>query len=1285
MQFWKKPKGKERADSSSASDSGDSPTSTTSQQAQIPALADGCHSEQPSTSHRNQSGNSSNSASGTSITSNGDEPDAIGRPIHPTQPVDYQPLEYRGLPPPSSSSKRIYNMPVPNAQTNYDDLYTRHELATFKFGSPSISTLTDTSSQIDPLSSEEDFPHPGADTTPRPSLAVHTEGIRSHPSQVTNPSGSNTLQARTESSQEQSSDDEPRARYHPSPYVHSISSSSVDSNSTRDEYFDDEEFSDPDLELSSTRYEETGSYIQSYWDTPPDRDSFIADYPSQRRGSNPIAIPGVQEGCFQGRDREDSVATVKYPSSTAPGPSTISPRSPTTTAPNPLSLPTNEVDWDHRRRVIQDRFDTPTSRSHPPVHAIDYASVPLPSFAGPSSGPVTSQMDNNIALDFDLSEWADISSGIKGGNDLGDVDAAPMIARHTNGFWSPFATNDAPRRPSIASTINDMFEKHALAFKDQDWSFKKDKADGSAHAKKKRNTFIPFNERPLKRGPPWRGMSVGQTEYWRNEITGMYKVERMEIVGEWNILLFSPANLITNVSSASENRPRQQRLSIHHYRDGSRQAQRPTPGLPYDPHNGPTTTVHKHSKAAAFSLSRHYRDRSQSKSADRRANSSRAQPLRNAVYINGKKTAMILLAPRKVQEAYTSTTTTRKLESHGLLDDAQRSRETERLKRLVEQDDRFREKALMKERARQEKEQRKAAEERAKRDKGKGKAKGQESTVRPEAPTLVQGESDSPNLSSSPARRSAASTPPPHSPAKANLEIDIQSSPHPAPMILGPPPLVTPSASLTSTSEAHSTDQSVSPTSTLAADHRALPHYTPVPVESQDSDSQVIPSQTQQPVDVTTGDNLPRPNEAYPFSRDHYYYVEHEEEIDEEDEELGIVPRRRKQTPHNEAYHSLSPESIDSFAAQQDNHSRGFLPWFGGRNASSRNLHVDTPYHPPWLSAPSRPNNHDMQMQVVAGLNTSFQGVGLLPTDKEIRESRKRRALKNQARDARTERKYTKEKDIFIDLPDDALYMLLPLWPSETDPVSSRDHPFQLPPIAVSDRLYALVYYKPWYPPESSGKSKSRDKSRRSRGSPTNSQDGIYIDERNVLMSQFYIGARIVAYDDLEGSNVRVPELGLSVMGPLQEAFETRPINDRPRKTRQKGKGRAGEGKEFWDYIIGSYHSREHPMEFYPEGFKKMALATQHAEVSSNNASTSSLASASSGSGGSRVDVNNIAPFSEPGSSDTRATPASFPTNSEEDPIQEPPIILTPIGRAVLEMAFMGALAVTGFAPQPYW
>ncbi|KAF9452756.1 hypothetical protein P691DRAFT_783308 [Macrolepiota fuliginosa MF-IS2] len=1338
MTFWKpKPRGKERSENSSASESGDSPTSTTkqSQQSQIPVPADGSHPAQTSSSRRNEPGHSSSPGLGTSIGQNAERYNGIDRPVQPMAALDYQPPGYRGLPPPSSSSKRIYNMPVSNAQTNYDALYTRNALDTFKFGSPSITTVTDASSQVDPLSSEEEFPHHAADTTPRPSLAVHPEGIRSHPSQVTSSSDRSSLvshrpvrsdassthtfgtrshasgsapslsglnhgdrpQAGPGASQEPVSDDEPHIIHHHPPYINSIySSSSADTFSTREEfyYFDEDDVSDPEIYVSSARSDDAGSYDQSYWDPPPDQDSFIADYLSNRRGSNPIPIPGAQEGQFQGRDREDSVATVRYPTPSAPGPSPIAPMSPTAIAPNPLSLPANYSDWDQRRRAIQERIDPPaTARLHPPVHAIDYGAIPLPSLAGPS----TSHGGNDHGvMDFDMKEWGNISVGIKGQADLGNVDAATT----GNGYRLWPLIGDA-RRPSVAETINDTFQKHALAFKDQDWSFRKDKADGSTPVKK-RNTFIPFHERPVKGGPPWRGMAVGQTEYWRNELTGMYKVERLEIV-------------------ASENRPPQQRLSVHHQRDGSRQTQRPIPGLPFDPHNGPTTTIHKHSKAAAFSLSRHYRDKSQSsKSADRRANSSKVQPLRNAVYINGKKTAMILLAPRKVQEAYTSTTTTRKLESHGLLDDAHRSRDLERWRRLAEEDEKLKEKQKMKEKVKREKEmekQRKAAEEKAKKDKGKGRARGQESM--PETSSITQIETTSSTMGTSQARPQTAPGPP----SAPSTQAAPGDDPTPVngrsryirPTNITAPPLQHPTISSSSSITVPVVEMDA-PTSS----NHVLPLSTVMPSsDAQSGSSRLEAPQLEHSVSTASEHTMVNPVELYPSSR--YRGEEGEEEIDEEDEQLGLAPRRRKRTPHNEAYNSLSPESIDSFAAQQDNHSRGFLSLLSGRNASSRTLHVDSPYNPPWLSAPSRPNNHEMQMQVVAGLNTSFQGVGLLPTDKEIREGKRRKALKNQSRDgAKTERKYTKEKDIFVDLPDDALYMLLPLWPSETDPVSTRDHPFEAPIIPISERLYALVYYKPYYPPEYSGKSKNRDKPRKSRSSPTNSQDGIYIDERNVLMSQFYIGARLVTYKDLEGSNVRVPELGLSVMGPPQEAFDAIPFNtqlfESKDKGDRKGKGRdKAEGKEknFWDYIIGSYQSRDHPVEFYPDGFKKMGLATQTEDedednnavgpsgtngtgsgsgsqegsirgVASNNASTSSLPSVLSNRS-SRADIDEIAPFGEPDPSNAPAPSIQYPLNSEERPIEEPPIILTPLGRAVLEMAFMGALAVTGFAPQPFW
>jgi len=204
----------------------------------------------------------------------------------------------------------------------------------------------------------------------------------------------------------------------------------------------------------------------------------------------------------------------------------LSPRSPTAPALNALSLPNSEADWGQRRRAIRNRLETSAARVHP-IQVLDFATSP--DHTSVSRGTPTTHL-NDTALEFDMSEWKDISSGIKGGGDLRDVGAAPRDPVNPN-FWSRFTPYDVLRRPSVASTINDTFQKHALAYKDQDWSFKKEKGDGTAHSKK-RNTFIPFHERPLKKGKPWKGMTVGQIEYWHNDLTGIYKVERLGIPGK---------------------------------------------------------------------------------------------------------------------------------------------------------------------------------------------------------------------------------------------------------------------------------------------------------------------------------------------------------------------------------------------------------------------------------------------------------------------------------------------------------------------------------------------------------------------------------------------------------------------------------------------------------------------------------------------------------------------------------------------------------------------------------
>jgi hypothetical protein len=100
---------------------------------------------------------------------------------------------------------------------------------------------------------------------------------------------------------------------------------------------------------------------------------------------------------------------------------------------------------------------------------------------------------------------------------------------------------------------------------------------------------------------------------------------------------------------------------------------------------------------------------------------------------------------------------------------------------------------------------------------------------------------------------------------------------------------------------------------------------------------------------------------------------------------------------------------------------------------------------------------------------------------------------------------------------------------------------------------------------------------------------------------------------------VRVPDEGLAVLGPWDEAWLTMPQI----ATRDHGL-----------LVIGRCESREAGVEFDPEGLVKMGLCIP-------------------------------------------VPPEAGAAELQEEPVAE----LTPIGKAVLEMAWIGCVAVTSFGP----
>ncbi|KAF9002748.1 hypothetical protein BDQ17DRAFT_1425702 [Cyathus striatus] len=135
------------------------------------------------------------------------------------------------------------------------------------------------------------------------------------------------------------------------------------------------------------------------------------------------------------------------------------------------------------------------------------------------------------------------------------------------------------------------------------------------------------------------------------------------------------------------------------------------------------------------------------------------------------------------------------------------------------------------------------------------------------------------------------------------------------------------------------------------------------------------------------------------------------------------------------------------------------------------------------------------------------------------------------------------ENGIFADIPYDSPYMVLPLWPGRTDSYSSEKHPFKVPVIPHYHRLYLLVWYRPDHDPSSVPADTWSESSSMSSSDLSMSSHLSFSRRYNWTLSlrRFRFSARVLTYDQLQGSGIRIPENGLDVYGPLEEAFSLMP------------------------------------------------------------------------------------------------------------------------------------------------
>lgn len=673
------------------------------------------------------------------------------------------------------------------------------------------------------------------------------------------------------------------------------------------------------------------------------------------------------------------------------------------------------------------------------------------------------------------------------------------------------------RRPSTA-TVNsgdDAFTHQVRSwdplytYRKSEWSFKPESTDGRGPHR------MPLATAPTDAKA--HTMLPGTQELWRQAFVGRFKVDRVKM------------------NPDHPSKAPQQRLNVRHIVD------------PYSKGNqlgGPGSVIHKHSRAIAFSIFRNH-------SLFSRANRQHKQPMHTSI--------SILLANKKVQEQYTSTRTTSRLNSHGLLEDVGTmgtSTSYSQTRTMISS----------------------AASARS----------------RPTTPRAATDGSQSEGYVSSDQRGQYPSTRGGSAPAESSSSRS-STLPPPAPPTTQKGTSNHSSALSSSSNDASDTirvsgDSSFSQGDASTATDRASTLIS-------QSVTTITSRSRRSSLDMDDEDSPPRTSHAEAFATVDSSYFEHirtrSDRRTEEPSSHGLVNALRRKLLGSSKSSSKSPQTTMSPA----------LPREGN-------------YTPPWLTMAPRSKQEERE-RVIQNLNESFKDVGLLPT---ARVTHKSSSSKNKRP------KHPNTTTIFENVPADALYMLLPLWAGETDPVSSQSHEdpasFFVP---IEERQYLLVYYVPFDEKTHDKKSDHKKRQRAdTRSLATASSMTLNERKRIIALRCFKAVARLVSYADLRETGVRVPSFGLSITGSMAEATRYLP----PPSIREQ---------RLDDIVIGHCFGRERGIEFLPEGLQKLGLCMP------------------------------------------TANPPRQPT-SETDMPEEEDVVLTPIGRAAVEMAWLGCMAVTSFS-----
>ncbi|CAL1706926.1 unnamed protein product [Somion occarium] len=769
----------------------------------------------------------------------------------------------------------------------------------------------------------------------------------------------------------------------------------------------------------------------------PEVDTFYVgpEQPSpERRGSVPWNIPGaVPRDSISGpsRDREDSMATIT------------------------ARRASRSMDDDLNTSPV-DLFNNGAA-SHPETKA-DFRSLEAHGLA---------QQDESEQLEFQQPPFADDeqqpvvegpANDVYHGFNMDYILSGPQSASSRRS-WAPSMVHPGSsmvegRRPSTFTTASgeDAFTKHLRDADDAynerrlEWSFRMESNDG----KGPRASTAALG--PLSKAEMRKPMEPGTQEIWRQAHIGRFKVDRLLL------------------KSDQPDKAPQQRVNIRHIAD---------PFSLENKRGGPHSVIHKHSRAVAFSIFR--------------AHSLFSQAARRRTPSHMSASISILLATKKVQEQYTSTRTTSKLNSHGLLEDRPHrpgaslagTTATNSSKDNVSQSSR-------------------SGRSKSRRRHEDGNASSATSGVGTSSHTTSVQSTASTSASSamakSPSRSPEPSSSQPQSPVlrqadnrghATSLSYNV-TDPFPSPVESRPS-----ASSPTNTSNAPAKSPSELTQTSMSSRTAAL-------TDRMDLDDDEL--------------DPPRTSHAEAFATVDSSYLEY-------------VRGRSEQRPQEDmSSHSLVGALRRKLLGQ------------GGNKVSSRPTATGTStaalegnYTPPWLTMAPRSKQEERE-RVIQTLNESFKDVGLLPSFKPSKPyNPKHKSRKNAS-----------STNIFANVPSESLYMLLPLWPGETDQASAEQNEDPATYIVpVEERQYLLVYYVPF---QEDPKKKKGDKKRTRAETHVLSNSSSSHNGAHISLSSFRVCARLVCYADLRETGVRLPDYGLSVTGSMTEATKYLP----PKSIREK-------------------------------------------------------------------------------------------------------------------------------------